>query len=200
MTDKPFPLPARNDAVLEFLSRRRSNLAKAMSGPGPSAEQLDTILRIGTRVPDHRKLSPWRITVFQGTSREHVGTALRGIYDADNPDHPEDRKAFEAARFLRAPTVLMVVSTPVKCLRGTPQWEQELSAGAVCFNLCLAAQASGFGAQWLSEWYAYDERARDALGLEDGERVAGFIHIGTPTQASLPRARPDLSDVVRHAP
>ena len=191
-----FPLPARNDAVLDFLSNRRSNLSKAMGEPGPSPEQLDTILRIGTRVPDHRKLAPWRIRVFEGRARERVGAALRDIYAADNPDHPEDRQAFEAARFLRAPVVLGVYSAPVECARGTPEWEQVLSAGAVCLKLCMAAQALGFGAQWLTEWYSYDARAREALGLEDGQRVAGFIFIGTPTQPSSPRPRPDLADIV----
>ena len=191
-----FPLPARNDAVLDFLSNRRSNLSKAMGEPGPSPEQLDTILRIGTRVPDHRKLAPWRIRVFEGRARERVGAALRDIYAADNPDHPEDRQAFEAARFLRAPVVLGVYSAPVECARGTPEWEQVLSAGAVCLKLCMAAQALGFGAQWLTEWYSYDARAREALCLEDGQRVAGFIFIGTPTQPSSPRPRPDLADIV----
>ena len=199
MTDTTFPLPARNDAVLDFLSSRRSNMSKAMGEPGPSQDELDAILRIGTRVPDHRKLSPWRIVVWQGEARERIGAELRAIYEADNPDHPDDRKVFEAARFLRAPVVLQVVSAPVDCARGTPRWEQELSAGAVCLKLCMAAQASGFGAQWLSEWYAYDDRARGALGLREGERVAGFIHIGTPTQPSAPRPRPALDTVVSYA-
>ncbi len=167
-----------------------------MESPGPSDEELKTILTIGTRVPDHRKLTPWRITVWQGEAREKIGETLRAIYASDNPDHPEERQVFEAARFLRAPTVLGVYSAPKDCPRGTPKWEQQLSAGAVCFNLCLAAQASGFGAQWLTEWYAYDDRARAALGLRDGEQVAGFIYIGTPTHPSSPRARPSLDEVV----
>ena len=199
MTDTTFPLPARNDAVLDFLASRRSNLSKAMGEPGPDAETLRRILTIGTRVPDHRKLAPWRIRVFEGAARERVGAALRGIYAADNPDHPPERHDFEAARFLRAPVVLGVYSAPVACARGTPEWEQVLSAGAVCLKLCMAAQASGFGAQWLTEWYAYDARARAALGLEEGERVAGFVYIGTPTQPSAPRPRPDLDAVVSHA-
>ncbi|MGB3455430.1 MAG: nitroreductase [Litorimonas sp.] len=201
MTDmpSPFPFPARNDAVLDFLANRRSNLAKAMGGPGPSDEELDAILRIGTRVPDHRKLSPWRLTVYRGAARETFGQAIADAYRADNPDHPEDRHAFEAARFLRAPVVISVVSAPVDCVRGTPVWEQQMSAGAVCLKLCLAAQASGFGAQWLTEWYAYDPRIHAHMGLRDGEQVAGFIYLGTPTQPSSPRARPDLSDIVTHA-
>ena len=199
MTDKTFPLPAHNPAVLDFLENRRSNASKAMGEPGPEQAELDRILSIGMRVPDHRKLAPWRIRVFRGEARERVGSALRDIYAGDNPDHSEDRHAFEAARFLRAPVVLGVYSAPVECARGTPEWEQQLSAGAVCLKLCMAAQAVGFGAQWLTEWYSYDERARDVLGLEDGERVAGFIYIGTPTAPSGTRPRPDADSVVSYA-
>lgn len=193
-----FPLPSYNDAVLDFLSTRRSNLAKAMGDPGPSSEQLERILQIGTRVPDHRKLTPWRLTVFQGESRAHFGRALAAAYKHDFPDHPEDRVQFEADRFLRAPIVIAVISAPKDCVRGTPQWEQQLSAGAVCMNLCLAAQASGFGAQWLTEWYAFDARIHAELGMAKGEQVAGFIYIGTPDQPASPRARPDLSDIVHY--
>lgn len=194
-----FPLPTHNPAVLDFLSARRSNLAKAMAGPGPDADQLDTILQIGTRVPDHRKLAPWSLVLFQGDARATFGNHIAAAYRSDNPDHPEDRVAFEAARFMRAPLVIGVISTPKDCVRGTPIWEQQLSAGAVCMNLCLAAQACGFGAQWLTEWYAYDARIHAALGMSDGDQVAGFVYIGTPTLVTSPRDRPDIQDVVRDA-
>lgn len=195
----PFPYPTYNPAVLDFLSTRRSNLAKAMAEPGPDADQLKAILQIGIRVPDHRKLEPWNLVLFQGEARAGFGRHLAAAYQADNPDHPEDRVAFEAARFLRAPLVIGVISTPKDCIRGTPVWEQQLSAGAVCMNLCLAAQASGFGAQWLTEWYAYDARIHAALNMGEGDQIAGFIYIGTPTQSSLPRVRPDIQDVRRDA-
>lgn len=194
-----FPLPAHNPAVLDFLKSRRSNLAKAMEGPGPDADTLETILQIGTRVPDHRKLAPWRLRVYQGEARKEIGEIIVAAYSEDNPDHTEDRQQFEAERFLRAPTVIAVISSPVDCPRGTPKWEQELSAGAVCFNLCLAAQASGFGAQWLTEWYGYDPRVLSQMGLKDGEQIAGFIYIGTPNQPASPRTRPDLHEFVSFA-
>ncbi|GHA89154.1 nitroreductase [Algimonas arctica] len=194
-----FPFPSYNSAVLDFLSARRSNLAKAMTGPGPDADQLDTILQIGTRVPDHRKLTPWSLVVFQGEARATFGHHIAAVYQADNPDHPDDRVSFEADRFLRAPLVIAVISTPKDCLRGTPVWEQQLSAGAVCMNLCLAAQASGFGAQWLTEWYAYDARVHAALDMSAGDQVAGFIYVGTPTQDALPRQRPHRDDVIHFA-
>ena len=109
--------------------------------------------------------------------------------------------AFQSSSNQRAPKELdiAVISAPLDCPRGTPKWEQQLSAGAVCFNLCLAAQASGFGAQWLTEWYAYDPRVQAHMGLSDGEQIAGFIYIGTPTQAASPRTRPELGDVVSYA-
>jgi nitroreductase len=194
---EPFPHPSHNSAVLDFLKSRRSNLAKAMDGPGPYAAQLETILQIATRVPDHRKLAPWKLVVFQGDARDRFGAHLAAAYQADNPDHPEDRVTFEAERFLRAPLVIAVISTPQDCVRGTPVWEQQLSAAAVCMNMCLAAQATGFGAQWLTEWYAYDPRIHAVLGMEAADQVAGFIYIGTPTQNAQPRVRPLLTDIVQ---
>ena len=116
---------------------------------------------------------------------------------AANPDAPADRAIFEGARLTRAPLVITVISSPKDCPRGTPKWEQELSSGVVCFNLCLAAQAHGFGAQWLTEWYAYDSAVNAALGLQKGERISGFIYIGTPQAQASERARPSLENVMK---
>ncbi|WP_377886463.1 nitroreductase family protein [Algimonas porphyrae] len=184
--------------MIDFLATRRSNLAKSMAEPGPDADTLKAILTTGTRVPDHRKLAPFRLQVFQGDARARFGDALAAAYRADYPDHPEERWQFEAHRFLRAPTVIAVISAPKDCVRGTPIWEQQLSAGSVCLMLCLAAQAHGFGAQWLTEWYAYDSRIQAELGMCDGEQVAGFVYIGTPIQAASPRARPDPDEIITH--
>lgn len=185
------PLPTVNTSVIEFLENRRSNLAKAMGEPGPSQAQLEHWLAIATRVPDHRKLAPWRFVVFQGTARADFGQHIAAAFLKANPDMPADRAIFEGQRFLRAPLVIAVISSPKDCPRGTPEWEQLLSSGAACYNLCLAAQASGFGAQWLTEWYAYDEDVQSALELSDAEKVAGFIYVGTPAEPSKERARPD---------
>ena len=199
MTDTPthFPLPTHRPEVIDFLATRRSNMAKLMEGPGPDAPTRDTLLEIAARVPDHRKLAPWRFTIFEGESRGQFGQHIASAFMADNPDAPADRAIFEGARLTRAPLVVAVISSPVDCVRGTPVWEQELSAGAVCFNLCLAAQAHGFAAQWLTEWFAYDARINKALGLSEGERVAGYIYIGATTAHSSPRARPDLNKLMR---
>lgn len=198
MTDsqKTFPLPSENSDLIDFLATRRSNLAKVMGEPGPNEAQLTQMLEIAARVPDHRKLEPWRFIVFKDEARARFGRHIASAFIRNNPDMPEDRAIFEGERFLRAPIVVAVISSPVDCPRGTPQWEQELSSGAVCFNLCLAAQAHGFGAQWLTEWYAYDKAVNKALGLAEEERVTGYVYIGTPDMAATPRARPDLNDKV----
>lgn len=197
MTDTPttFPLPTHRPEVIEFLSNRRSNLAKVMGGPGPDHAVRDKILEIAARVPDHRKLSPWRFIIFEGEARSSFGQHISTAFMAANPTAPADRAIFEGARLTRAPLVVAVVSSPVDCPRGTPKWEQELSAGAVCFNMCLAAQAHGFGAQWLTEWYAYDAAVNSALGLAAAERIAGYIYIGTPEVEATARTRPNLDNV-----
>jgi len=194
MTDN-LPLPQANRVVSDFLDKRRSNLAKTMIGPGPDLETLDDMLKTAARVPDHRKLAPWRFIVIEGEARARLGVTLRVRFEALNPDLPTDRTAFEAGRFLRAPTVVAVISSPVACPRGTPKWEQVLSAGAVCYNLLLAAQSRGFSAQWLTEWYAYDRDVLDELGLSETEKVAGFIYIGTTKEAPSERSRPDISEL-----
>lgn len=197
MTDMPsFPLPTHRPELVDYLATRRSNLAKVMSEPGPDADTRDILLEIAARVPDHRKLAPWRFVTFEGDARASFGQHIASAFSAANPTAPADRAVFEGARLNRAPLIVAVISSPVECARGTPKWEQELSAGAVCLNLCMAAQAHGFGAQWLTEWYAYDASVNAALGLTDAERVAGYIYIGQAEGASKPRARPDMSEKV----
>jgi len=202
MTDEntTFPLPEIRETVLEFLETRRSNLAKVMSEPGPSPEELERILSIGARVPDHRKLTPWRYIIFQEDARANLGQHIGAAFKKQNPDMPLDRVMFEAGRLQRAPLVIAVISNPRDCPRGTPKWEQELSSAVVCYNLCLAAQASGYGAQWLTEWYAYDADVCNAMELAENERISGFIYIGTPSEAPKERARPDLNTHVSYFP
>jgi nitroreductase len=196
--DTVFPLPSPKPEVTRFLKERRSNLAKFMSEPGPSRADLAEILEISARVPDHRKLSPWRFLVFEGKSRETLGQHIASAFIADNPQLPLDRSVFESGRLLRAPTVIAVISSPVVCPRGTPEWEQILCAGAVCYNMLLAAQAQGFGAQWLTEWFAYDSRIQSVMGLKSQEKIAGFLYLGTALQPARERVRPDLSALIQY--
>lgn len=188
----------KNEGVLQFLARRRSGLVRAMGQPGPTTEQRDLILKLAARVPDHRKLFPWRFILFEGKARERFGERLAKKFIKDNPDAPESRVTHERERFLRAPLVVGVISSPKDCPRGTPIWEQELSAGAVCQNMLLAARASGFAAQWLSEWYAFDPEINEDIGLKDHERVAGYIYMGTATEHPMERPRPELNTLITY--
>ena len=187
-----------SSAALELLEKRRSVSANKLGEPGPSADQLDRILKIAARVPDHRKLAPWRFLVFDGTSRDRFGAILAEVCRQEEKEPPSAmRLETEAARFLRAPVIVAVISSPRQDAKATPQWEQILSAGAVCQNLVVAADASGFATCWITEWYAYSPGIAAALGLSAHERIAGFIYIGTAREAPEERERPLLRDIVK---
>ena len=191
--DDIMPLPQKNEAVTAFLKARRSNMAKVMGGAGPSEAELAELLSIAARVPDHRKLAPWRFVIFEGQARSDFGQHIGAAFMKANPEASQDRAIFEGARFMRAPLVVGVISSPVACKRATPVWEQQLSSGIVCYNLMLAAQAAGYGAQWLTEWYAYDADVQGALGMNAGDQVAGFVYIGQALAPSTERVRPDVT-------
>jgi len=192
--DKPsLNLPAPH--ALDLLLSRRSGSAKAMSEPGPSPEQLAAILKAGARAPDHGKLFPWRFIVFEGDGRERFGRLLGEILEAEG--ERERQIDEETKRFLRAPLVVGVISAARELIK-IPVWEQELSAGAVCQNLLIAAHASGFVANWITEWYAYHPKVKEQLGLKPGERVAGFVYIGTSTVELEERPRPEMDKIVSY--
>jgi nitroreductase len=185
-----------DNETLALLKARRSVKPDKLVEPGPSAAELETILTIGSRVPDHKKLVPWRFIVFEGDARNRLGDVIAAACIAAETDAPSDvRLAMERGRLARAPLVIAVVSRVTE-QRGAPEWEQILSAGASCFNLCLAANALGYGTSWLTEWIAYDQRVGAALGLANNERVAGFVYIGTPSEVPADRDRPALADIV----
>jgi nitroreductase len=186
-----------NDTI-SLLKRRRSAPPAIMSGPGPTADELTTILTVASRVPDHGKLAPWRFIVFDGESRARASGIALGIRLEDKPDLDADGRAEEQRRFARAPLVVGVVSRAAPHVK-IPEWEQVLSAGAVCMNLIVAARALGFSATWLTEWPAYDARFRAAIGLAEHERMAGFIHIGRAA-AIEDRPRPPLEEIVTTFP
>ncbi|WP_417690034.1 nitroreductase [Roseibium sp.] len=184
----------RRPEVLEFLLTRRSHPCVTMTEPAPSAEELQDILTAAARVPDHGKLAPWRFIVYRKEQGESIGRKLLEFAEADNGALDDARKEQELTRFTRAPLVVGVVSTAAVHPK-IPVWEQELSAGAACMSLVNAASASGYASQWLSEWYCFHEAAARYLGCRDAERFAGFIHIGTPSQAPFERPRPNLADI-----
>lgn len=186
-----------SEDALNLLLSRRSVIANNLGPPGPNAGLMQKILTVAARVPDHKKLVPWRFVVFEGDARAAFGEVLASAYEASDPDPSAFRRETEAARFTRAPIVVAVISS-IADKKSVPEWEQILSAGAVCQNLLIAANAAGFSAQWITEWYAYDETVSRALGLADGERVAGFVYIGTAKEPPKERDRPDLDAIVSH--
>ena len=191
----PDRLNAPAPQAVDLLLSRRSGSAKAMTGPGPTPEQLDLILTAASRVPDHGKLTPWRFIVFGGEDRARFGDHLARLFRDANPQAIDELVEAERRRFLRAPTVVGVVSRAVGNPK-TPEWEQVLSAGAACMALSLATHALGYTTSWLTEWYAYDERVRPLLGLEPHERMAGFVYLGTPAIPLEDRPRPALETIV----
>jgi nitroreductase len=183
-----------DEAVLRHLRTRRSVPANALGEPGPDEEGLKAILAIAARVPDHKKLAPWRFVVLKGSARAAFGARLAEIWTAKEPEASAIKLETERTRFTRSPVVVAVISSP-KPHPACPEWEQALSAGAVCLNLLHAAKAMGFGAQWITEWYGFDEEVKAAFGLEPQERFAGFVYIGTPTEHPDDRDRPDLATI-----
>lgn len=186
---------ARQQALIDYLKTRRSVGIGFLSDPGPSPEELQDILTIGTRVPDHGKFAPWRLVLFSGDARAAAGERLAEIARRNRPDIDEASLDIERRQFLPAPLTIGVVYSP-KPNPKAPELEQLLSAGNVCFNLLHAAHALGFAGTWNSRWYTFDPAAQQALGARGGERFVGFIHIGTPTIAPDDRDRPHLEDVV----
>jgi nitroreductase len=181
--------------ALELLRTRRSVKPMELLGPAPSPAEIDTLLTIASRVPDHGKLTPWRYIVFEGDARLAAGEAIANAFRASHADATPDQIAFERNRLARAPLVIAVVSRSGPHAK-IPEWEQQLSAGASTMNLVWAAYALGYAASWITEWYAYDRTVLDALGLTAGERIAGFVHIGRPAKAPEERDRPALDTIV----
>ncbi len=182
--------------ILEFMNTRRSVMARHMVEPGPDAAALEQILTIGSRVPDHGKLAPWRFVVLQGADREALGAVAEAAFLARNGDGEASLQSAAAQQFLRAPCVIAVLACPVDHPK-IPRSEQILSAGAVCMNLLMAAQAMGFAAQWLTGAAAYEPAVLARLGGQAGDEIAGFMYFGTAAEAPSERPRPALSEIVQ---
>ena len=180
---------------LSLLATRRSGKPRDLVAPGPDADQLQQILAIAARTPDHGKLAPWRFVVVPPERRDAFATLLHDAYLAERPE--AKRLEMEAVeQFARqAPCLVVALSAP-RPESHIPLWEQELSAGAACMNLLHAATALGFAGGWLTGWAAYSGRVRDAFGAAP-ERIAGFLFLGTPGKPVEERPRPDLAGTVR---
>lgn len=179
--------------MMETLLTRRSTAIKNLAAPGPDPSQIARILSAASRVPDHNKLAPWWFVTFEGENRRAFGEVLRRAYLLEDPEAAPAKLDLEAEKFCRAPVVIAVISR-IRCGKA-PQWEQILSAGAACLNLCHAANALGFGTNWVSEWPAFNSEVRAALGCDGRDNIAGFIYIGTQTEKPEERERPALTDI-----
>ena len=177
--------------TLAFLARRRSASALALREPAPSDAELATLLRLAARVPDHGKLSPWRFVVLRGEAKRRFIGGLEAIAEG----RPDGERLKAKLGKLKAPPLSVAVVSRLSP-GDIPEWEQRLSAGAVCMTLIVAAQAMGYGANWITDWYAYDADATRLLGLREGELVAGYVHLGTSAEPPLERVRPDVGAIV----
>lgn len=183
------PKPEVRQETLQYLAQRRSLTAAQMTGPGPSAKEREALLALAARVPDHRRVHPFRFLTIEDEARSELGSVLVEASRKRDEGLEGEALELERRRFERAPLIVVVISK-VDPAHKTPEWEQVLTCGAVCQNLVIAAGAAGYAAQWLTEWYAYDDDVCRALGLTEHERIAGFIYIGTPTEA--PKERPRI--------
>lgn len=180
----PLPVEAAPE-VLAFLRRRRSTSAVTLAEPAPSPAEVEELIRLSTRVPDHGKLAPWRFVLLEGADKAAFAQRLDQLAQARG----DQAAAAKLAKLKTPPLAIAVVAAPRAA--AIPEWEQLLSAGAVCTNLAYAALAMGYGANWITDWYAYDPEACAVLGLQPNEKVAGFILLGTPREPPLERERPD---------
>lgn len=189
--DEPTNATRESAETLALLARRRSTKIGHLIEPGPTGAEIEALIGLAGRVPDHGKLGPWRFVVIEGEARARAGAALARVIE--NDDGVDDAQlGFARGLLLRAPVCVMVVSSPVESIKA-PEWEQQLSSAAACFSLLLSAHAMGYAGCWLTEWPAYDARARAALGLAAHERIAGIIYLGSTREPAKERFRADVA-------
>jgi nitroreductase len=191
----PLPSPTASPETLARLAVRRSAPAQGLVEPGPSEAQIELILTLGARSPDHGKLTPWRFVVLGRQTRAEIAEKLATL--AVEKALPAKATAV-LAKLTAAPTTILVVSTARPASK--PEWEQVLSAGAVCMNVEHAASALGFASSWITDWYSYDAEAAALFGVVGTEKIAGFIHIGTAAEPLLERERPDIASLTTRLP
>lgn len=182
-------------SIIDFLLSRSSAPIPELKEPAPSDAEIETLIRVATRVPDHGRLQPWRFILYRGDARVEVGKRLAEIAEKREGPLPEGRRQQELTRFSRAPLVVGVVSSP-KPNPKIPEWEMLLSGAAAAMNLVIAANAMGYRTNWITNWYSDVPEARAMLGLAPHERVVGFVHVGTYSGPPVERPRPEPATVV----
>lgn len=190
-------MPQPNTPLLEYLKTRRSVVVKKQQAPGPSRDEIEQILTIAARVPDHGKLAPFRFIVFDEAAQSKLGDRLAAIYAGNHAGDSEVTSKHiehERERMQRAPILIAAIFhyKPGKI----PLWEQQLACGAACMNMLHGAYALGYVGQWLTEWLSYDVQVKAELGCIAEEEIAGFFYIGSAEEAPSDRARPELADIV----
>lgn len=177
------------------LQQRLSVPSRQLGAPGPDAAQLDALLEAAVRVPDHGRLTPYRLVLVRGDARQRLGEATAEIHARNEPGAPAGALAKDRERFNQAPAIVVVVAR-VTAGHKVPEIEQVLTSGCIAYNLLLGAQALGFGAQWLTGWAAYDRDVASLLGLAANESITGFVHIGSVLQPAPQHPRAALADVL----
>ena len=186
---------SKNQDLIDYLKTRRSVPLPFLVEPGPNEKELEEILTIAIRVPDHGKLSPWRLITYAGDARAEIGEKLAKIAIKKRKNIDQEAIEVEKNQFLPAPITIGVLSKPVEH-KWISEKEQLLSAGCVALNLVHGANALGFGAHWVTRWFSVDEEAKKMLGAKTGEDFVAFIHIGTAKKTLEDRERPDLKNIV----
>lgn len=190
-------LQKSENSIIEFLRNRRSVVAANLTEPGPSQDELDIILEIGLRVPDHSRCGPWRIQVIRGEGQAKLGALYADLFASENDAPTSEQIEYWRGRPQSAPILLAITCYPnAEKMHKVPLWEQILSGGAMCQNILNAAHAMGYSAQWISEWPAYHKDVKDLLGHAEGIEIYGFIFIGSATEAPKERKRIAVEDVV----
>ncbi|MBO6716543.1 MAG: nitroreductase [Rhizobiaceae bacterium] len=184
-----------NSTVIDFLLARKSVPIPDLKEPAPNEDEIATMIRIASRVPDHGRLAPWRFVLYRGEARRQIGEMLAKRAVEREGELPEARIEQEKTRFSRAPLVIGVIHCPRENPK-IPQWEMLLSGAAAAMNLVLAANALGYGTNWITNWYSDDAEGRRILGLAPDERVVGFVHIGSHDGDAFERPRPDPAGLV----
>ena len=180
----------RSPETIDLLLQRRSLLAAKLIEPGPTREELETILRCGIRVPDHKGIAPWRIQIADRSTQDTLHAKLPELHQGD----PASLKKTLSKEAKNAP-LLLIVSSQTHSERA-PRNEQLLSGAAVCQNIIIAAAALGYRSQWLTEWFAYSNAVKSYLGIPTSEEILGFLYIGSESEIPKERPRPDLSGIV----
>jgi len=180
--------------LVDYLKTRRSSLAMNLVEPAPDAAEIETLIEIASRVPDHKKLQPWRFVEYGFADRKKLSKIFLSMSDEDAASSTAEKRQVEITRFCTAPLVIGVIHK--NCDNpAVSEFEQVLSVGAAAMLMLVACNAMGYEAQWLTGWFGKSRKARMLLGLKDNEQIAGLVHIGTNHIAKAERTRPELSEI-----